>query len=294
MPSNRLTVATETVSSRTPTSHVDGGSLGNFNTVGGQALELSLEQELDLYHEIIEKVVEVCTRAAEGDLEARMLHCGKSEKLRIVARSVNHMLDMTDAFLREAGAALDHASQGKFFRRVLLRGMRGTFRNKSQLINDATDRLGRDTASLNEVERLISTSAQVAQEAMHEAAQASAVVNQLGDSSKRIGDVTKSISQIAWQTKLLAFNAKIEASHAGEAGRGFEVVAQEVKNLAQHTATDTESIAREIQGMRREVERTTVAMETVRKTIEKMQQISVEIQRAVADHNRKASGGGRS
>ena len=75
------------------------------------------------------------------------------------------------------------------------------------------------------------------------------VVKRLGEASDRIGEVVKSISQIAWQTKLLAFNAKIEASRAGEAGRGFDVVAQEVKALAQQTAAATDTISREIASM---------------------------------------------
>jgi hypothetical protein len=85
-----------------------------------------LQAEVGLYREIFERVVELTSEAANGNLEVRLLHCDSSDKLRTLARSINHLLDMTDAFLREAGAALEHASQGKFFRRVLLRGMRGT------------------------------------------------------------------------------------------------------------------------------------------------------------------------
>ena len=101
----------------------------------------------------------------------------------------------------------------------------------------------------------------------------------------RIGNVVRSISQIAWQTKLLAFNAKIEASRAGEAGRGFEVVAQEVKELAQQTALATDDISREITAMTDEVERTTKAMQVVGKTIADMQDISVKIESAVKEQS---------
>jgi methyl-accepting chemotaxis protein len=195
---------------------------------------------------------------------------------------------MTDAFLREAGAALEHASHGKFFRRVLLRGMRGTFSHKSQLINEATEKMARNAASLKEVETLISNSAKIAEEAVREATDASGVVKQLGEASDRIGHVVKSISQIAWQTKLLAFNAKIEASRAGEAGRGFEVVAQEVKALAQQTAAATDDISREIAAVREEVEQTSKVMETVSKTIGQMQEISASVERAVVEQNSRS------
>lgn len=258
---------------------------------GGNQDVLALQAELGLYRDMLAGVVQVTSAAAQGDLEARLLHCDDSEKSRHLARSVNHLLDMTDAFLREAGAALEHASQGKFFRRVLLRGMRGTFRHKSQLINEATEKMARNAASLKQVERLVCDSADMAQGAVREATDAIAVVKRLGAASERIGDVAKSISQIAWQTKLLAFNAKIEAGRAGEAGRGFEVVAQEVKALAQQTAAATDGISKEIAAMREEVGRTARAIDTIGKTIGQMQDVSATIERAVVErNNNKAQG----
>lgn len=252
-----------------------------------------LEGELQAYRRMVDRVVEVTSEAAQGNLEARLLRCSDSEESSQLARSVNHLLDMTDAFLREAGAALEHASQGKFFRRVLLRGMRGAFRHKSQLINDATQQMARNAASLKQVEQLVSDSATMAQGAVREATDAVAVVKRLGEASTRIGDVAKSISQIAWQTKLLAFNAKIEAGRAGKAGRGFEVVAQEVKQLAQQTAVATEGISKEITAMREEVKRTASAIDTISKTIAQMQTVSAAIEQAVVERNdQKARGNG--
>src|SRR5579859_3117515 len=260
------------------------------NPVAGA--ESNLQVELDVYRDILERVVQLASEAAQGNLEVRLLHCDDSPKLRTVARSVNHLLDMTDAFLREAGAALEHASHGKFFRRVLLRGMRGTFRHKSQLINEATEKMARNAASLKEVERLIGESAEIAQGAARESTEAITVVKKLGEASERIGSVVLSISQIAWQTKLLAFNAKIEASRAGEAGRGFEVVAQEVKELAQQTAVATDSISREISSVRNEIGHTADAISTMSGTIGQMEEISNTIQSAINEQTRKKSSGG--
>jgi methyl-accepting chemotaxis protein len=260
---------------------------------GGSDGSQGLEAQLQVYRRMVDLVVEVTSEAAEGNLEARLLRCDDSKESSQLARSVNHLLDMTDAFLREAGAALEHASQGKFFRRVLLRGMRGTFRHKSQLINEATQKMARNAASLKQVEQLVSDSATMAQGAVREATDAVAVVERLGEASTRIGDVAKSISQIAWQTKLLAFNAKIEAGRAGEAGRGFQVVAQEVKQLAQQTAAATDGIAKEIAAMREEVARTANAIDTISKTIAQIQEISATIERAVVErHNEKTGGNG--
>ena len=74
----------------------------------------------------------------------------------------------------------------------------------------------------------------------------------LGQSGAEIGKVIKLITSIAEQTNLLALNATIEAARAGEAGKGFAVVASEVKELAKETAKATEEIGRKIEAIQRD------------------------------------------
>ena len=86
-------------------------------------------------------------------------------------------------------------------------------------------------------------------------------IKRLGESSQEIGEIVELISDITEQTNVLALNAAIQAASAGEAGRGFSVVAEEVQRLAERSADATKQIAAIVKTIQSDTQDTVAAME---------------------------------
>jgi methyl-accepting chemotaxis protein len=149
-----------------------------------------------------------------------------------------------------------------------------------QSVASATEEL---SSSINEISRQVQESARMASEAVGQARTTNDRVSELSKAAARIGDVVELINTIAEQTNLLALNATIEAARAGEAGRGFAVVASEVKALAEQTSKATGEIGQQITGIQAATQDSVTAIKEISGTIERLSEISSTIAAAVEE-----------
>jgi methyl-accepting chemotaxis protein len=137
------------------------------------------------------------------------------------------------------------------------------------------------TASIGEISRQVATSSEIAAKAVREAEGTNDRVRDLSQAARKIGEVVSLINAIAEQTNLLALNATIEAARAGEAGRGFAVVASEVKSLATQTAKATDEIGEQIRRMQGATDEAVTAIAGISGTIAEMDRISRTVASAI-------------
>lgn len=147
---------------------------------------------------------------------------------------------------------------------------------------------------VNDGDSIVSTTLQSITSLVTDVENASGVISQLESDSGEIGKILEVIRGIAEQTNLLALNAAIEAARAGEQGRGFAVVADEVRTLASRTHSSTQEIQAMIQRLQQGVSNAVMVMEKSRinshETVgfaNKTQNILQSIKRSVSEINGK-------
>jgi methyl-accepting chemotaxis protein len=139
------------------------------------------------------------------------------------------------------------------------------------------------SSSINEISQQVSKSSEIAGRAVKDAKETDDKIQGLAEAAGKIGEVVEMITGIAEQTNLLALNATIEAARAGEAGKGFAVVASEVKNLANQTAKATEQISGQVTGIQGATKDAVVSIQHIGKTINEVDEIAATIAAAVEE-----------
>ena len=138
-------------------------------------------------------------------------------------------------------------------------------------------------ASIEEISRQVTTTTDIVGQATENAAATDAKIGGLATAASKIGDVVSLIQAIAEQTNLLALNATIEAARAGEAGKGFAVVASEVKELATQTSKATEEIGSQVAAIQSSTEEAVDAIRLITETMDKVNEYTSSISAAVTE-----------
>lgn len=245
------------------------------------------------------------SQLAQGDLTGNATVTGKDEFAQ-VATAFNHMSHEFNRIVGEIRGAANEISSAAS----------NTTKN-SQLVAESSSRqqqcadnasaaadsltqtvaeVGEQITGMVELADQASDLARTGQQVIGEAAagikaislsvnQTSSVITSLGSHSDVIGHVVGVIKDIADQTNLLALNAAIEAARAGEQGRGFAVVADEVRKLAERTARATEEIASTVHTIQDETAQAVLTMESAQQEVTEGVEKARLGDRAIADIN---------
>lgn len=242
---------------------------------------------------------------ADGDLTVQAT---VSEDITgAIADSVNYTIEELRSLVGRINQTVDQVRTASEQAQEMAASLQSASEQQSQEIRDSGQAVLRMARQINDVSVRASESVQVARQSLDASREGSTAVDnaitgmngirdqiqdtakrmkRLGESSQEIGEIVELISDITEQTNVLALNAAIQAASAGEAGRGFSVVAEEVQRLAERSGDATRQIAALIRTIQTDTQDAVSAMERSTQGVVEGTRLSDEAGRALGEIGR--------
>jgi len=163
-----------------------------------------------------------------------------------------------------------------------------TAEQMSNNMNTVALSIGEMSKSMNDIEKHTQIGSKITGNAVLMSRKAGDTMSSLGKAANEIGGVTEVIKRIAYKTNLLALNASIEAASAGDAGKGFSVVARAIQNFADQSGQAAEDIARRITGVQKSTSEAVDAIKDITNIVEDIHQSSDTILHSVKEQTQTA------
>lgn len=245
-------------------------------------------QDMTIY---LQNIAAVATAFAEGDLRQEVHPRSDRDVVGKAFSSINTIRQIVRQIIESAGllgASADHLiaistemASGAEETSRQVQAVSGNSQQINHSINSVSAATEEFAASAREISRNISEIAQLIAVAVEATNTATATMSGLEMRSGEIGNIIKVITNITQQTNLLALNATIEAARAGEIGRGFVVVANEVKELAKETAHSTENITQQVDAIQSSIREAQTTIKRVSEVINQVHTLSTIITTSV-------------
>lgn len=205
--------------------------------IGGEPATAS-----DLAHNIAEGNLNTPVSLAADDKDS-MLHAMSAMQERL-----RHIVSDIRAISEHVSSAASEIALGNSDLSSRTENQAASLEETAASVEQLTSTVDQNTEHARTANQLAASASSTAARASDKVSDAVNTIQQISEESRKMSDITSVIEGIAFQTNILALNAAVEAARAGEQGRGFAVVAQEVRNLAQRSASAAKEIKQLIDG----------------------------------------------